>query len=139
MNDTFLKACRGEKVDYTPVWLMRQAGRYMKEYQEVRAKVDFLTLCKTPDLHGPLPEIVIRDSGDTFLDKDRLGNAACKLISIVHLREEMIRCVPGSRFLPPTTVGGKAVVGMIKRRETWMAEGTDFLEAYHQLHDQVVG
>jgi uroporphyrinogen decarboxylase len=50
MNDTFLKACRGEKVDYTPVWLMRQAGRYMKEYMEVRAKVDFLTLCKTPEL-----------------------------------------------------------------------------------------
>jgi uroporphyrinogen decarboxylase len=50
MNDTFLKACRGEKTDYTPVWLMRQAGRYMKEYQEVRAKVDFLTLCKTPEL-----------------------------------------------------------------------------------------
>lgn len=50
MNDTFLKACRGEKVPYTPVWLMRQAGRYMKEYQEVRSKVDFLTLCKTPEL-----------------------------------------------------------------------------------------
>ncbi len=50
MNDTFLKACRGEKVDYTPVWLMRQAGRYMPEYQEVRSKVDFLTLCKTPEL-----------------------------------------------------------------------------------------
>lgn len=50
MNDTFLKACRGEKTDYTPVWLMRQAGRYMKEYQEVRSKVDFLTLCKTPEL-----------------------------------------------------------------------------------------
>jgi len=50
MNDTFLKACRGDKVDYTPVWLMRQAGRYMKEYQEIRARVDFLTLCKTPEL-----------------------------------------------------------------------------------------
>jgi uroporphyrinogen decarboxylase len=46
----FLKACRGEEVPYTPVWIMRQAGRYMKEYQEVRAEVDFLTLCKTPEL-----------------------------------------------------------------------------------------
>ncbi|GAB4388081.1 MAG: uroporphyrinogen decarboxylase [Thermodesulfovibrionales bacterium] len=50
MNDTFLKACRGEEVPYTPVWLMRQAGRYMKEYQDVRAQVDFMTLCKTPEL-----------------------------------------------------------------------------------------
>lgn len=50
MNDTFLKACRGEDVPYTPVWLMRQAGRYMKEYQEIRSQVDFLTLCKTPEL-----------------------------------------------------------------------------------------
>ncbi|MDA8169805.1 MAG: uroporphyrinogen decarboxylase [Nitrospiraceae bacterium] len=50
MNDTFLKACRGEDVPYTPVWLMRQAGRYMPEYREVRGTVDFLTLCKTPEL-----------------------------------------------------------------------------------------
>lgn len=50
MNDTFLRACRGEEVEYTPVWLMRQAGRYMKEYQEVRSQVDFLTLCRTPEL-----------------------------------------------------------------------------------------
>jgi uroporphyrinogen decarboxylase len=50
MNDTFLRACRGEKVEYTPVWLMRQAGRYLPQYQAVRANVDFLTLCKTPEL-----------------------------------------------------------------------------------------
>lgn len=50
MNDTFLKACRGEAVPYTPVWIMRQAGRYLPDYQEVRANVDFLTLCKTPEL-----------------------------------------------------------------------------------------
>jgi uroporphyrinogen decarboxylase len=50
MNSTFLKACKGQKVKHTPVWLMRQAGRYMKEYQSVRSRVDFLTLCKTPDL-----------------------------------------------------------------------------------------
>lgn len=49
-NETFLKACRKEPVSYTPVWIMRQAGRYMKEYQAIRAKVDFLTLCKTPEL-----------------------------------------------------------------------------------------
>ncbi len=50
MNDTFLRACRGEEVDYTPVWLMRQAGRYLPEYQSVRSNVDFLTLCKNPEL-----------------------------------------------------------------------------------------
>jgi len=50
MNDTFLRACKGEKVEYTPVWIMRQAGRYLREYQEVRAKYDFLTMCKTPEI-----------------------------------------------------------------------------------------
>ncbi len=50
MNDTFLKACRGEKTDYTPVWMMRQAGRYMPEYQRVRGNISFLDLCKTPEL-----------------------------------------------------------------------------------------
>ncbi|MBU1419875.1 MAG: uroporphyrinogen decarboxylase [Proteobacteria bacterium] len=50
MNDTFLKACRGEETDYTPIWIMRQAGRYLPEYQKVRGKVTFLELCKTPEL-----------------------------------------------------------------------------------------
>ena len=47
---TFLKACRGEKTDYTPVWLMRQAGRHLPQYMAVRKKVTFLELCKTPEL-----------------------------------------------------------------------------------------
>src|SRR3954464_9757650 len=46
----FLKACRGEPTDVTPVWFMRQAGRYMPEYRAVRAKVSFLDLCHDPAL-----------------------------------------------------------------------------------------
>ena len=46
----FMKACRREPCDVTPVWLMRQAGRYMAEYREVRAKTSFLGLCKNPAL-----------------------------------------------------------------------------------------
>lgn len=49
-NSVFLKACRGEAVPYTPIWLMRQAGRYMPEYRAARARKEFLELCKTPEL-----------------------------------------------------------------------------------------
>lgn len=45
-----MRACRREPVPYTPIWLMRQAGRYMAEYRAVRAKTTFLELCKTPSL-----------------------------------------------------------------------------------------
>ena len=45
----FLKACRGEAVEHTPMWVMRQAGRYLPEYQEVRSQTTFLGLCKNPD------------------------------------------------------------------------------------------
>jgi uroporphyrinogen decarboxylase len=50
MNERFLKACRREPVDCTPVWFMRQAGRYMAEYRTLRAKHSILELCKTPEL-----------------------------------------------------------------------------------------
>ncbi|MDP3920962.1 MAG: uroporphyrinogen decarboxylase [Candidatus Omnitrophota bacterium] len=49
-DSPFLKACRREKTPYTPVWLMRQAGRYMKEYRRIRDRVPFLELCKNREL-----------------------------------------------------------------------------------------
>lgn len=50
-NDTFLKALRREPVDYTPVWIMRQAGRYLPEYRAIREKMGgFLAMCKTPEV-----------------------------------------------------------------------------------------
>lgn len=50
MNDRFLRACRREPVDCTPVWFMRQAGRYMAEYRALRAKHSMLELCRSPEL-----------------------------------------------------------------------------------------
>ncbi|MBS1834995.1 MAG: uroporphyrinogen decarboxylase [Acidobacteria bacterium] len=50
MNSRFLDACRRRPTDVRPVWFMRQAGRYMKEYREIRAHHDILEICKRPDL-----------------------------------------------------------------------------------------
>jgi uroporphyrinogen decarboxylase len=49
-DSLFLKACRREAVPRTPIWIMRQAGRYLPQYRQIRAMVSFLDLCKNPDL-----------------------------------------------------------------------------------------
>ncbi len=49
-NDRFLNALRGHDVDCTPIWMMRQAGRYLEEYRAIRSKHSFIEMCKTPEL-----------------------------------------------------------------------------------------
>ena len=71
MNDRFLRACRREPVDRTPVWFMRQAGRYMAEYRRIRERHTLLDICRQPDLAAEV----------TLQPVDRLGVDAAILFS----------------------------------------------------------
>lgn len=62
-NDLFLRALKGETVERPPVWLMRQAGRHLPEFMEIRKKYDFFTRCRTPELASEITVQPIRRYG----------------------------------------------------------------------------
>src|SRR5438445_7117276 len=72
MTWRFLDACRGRPTDVRSVWFMRQAGRYMKQYRESRAKASLLEICKRPDLAAEVTlqpiEILDVDAAIIFAD-----------------------------------------------------------------------
>jgi len=80
-NDSFLRACWRKEADFTPVWFMRQAGRYLESYRRIRAENDVLTICKTPELSAKVTVAAVDELGvdaailfaDIMLPLDALG------------------------------------------------------------------
>lgn len=62
-NDTFLRACKGEQVNYTPVWYMRQAGRYDPEYRKIKERYTLLEICEQPELAAEVTLMPVRKLG----------------------------------------------------------------------------
>ena len=98
-SDRFLRACRGEPVDTTPIWIMRQAGRYMEEYRAVRAKYSFLEVCHKPEVACEV----------TLQPIERLGVDAAILFSDIMIPLEGMGCEidfdPGPVFAEPIRTG----------------------------------
>ena len=63
MNDRFIKACRRESPDATPVWFMRQAGRFLPEYRKIRAKHSLVEICKDPELSAEVSVLPVDTLG----------------------------------------------------------------------------
>lgn len=111
-NSPLLKAARREPVDRVPVWLMRQAGRYMSEYREVRSKTTFLDLCKQPALCAEVMLTAV----------DRLGVDAAILFSDLLLILE-----PMGLELEYTASEGPVIHNPIR--------GADDVDRLHELRD----
>jgi len=63
VNDLLLRACRLERTERTPIWLMRQAGRYLPSYRRLRRRHDLLTLCRSPELAAKLTLLPVEELG----------------------------------------------------------------------------
>ena len=101
-NDLILEVLRGEPVDRTPIWIMRQAGRYLPEYMAIRASHDFLSMCKTPELSAEV----------TIQPVDILGVDAAIIFSDILLLPEAM----GMNLVVEEGKGGPLFTNPIKSR-----------------------
>jgi len=115
----FIRACRGAAVERTPVWIMRQAGRYLPEYRALREKHDFLTACRTPELACAI----------TLQPIERLGVDAAILFSDILIPAPgmgvPVRFDPGPRIDEPI----RTVAAITRLRVSDPLEATGFVPA----------
>jgi hypothetical protein len=93
---------------------------------------------RSHDLYGPLPNIMIKDTGDRYPVLDGIEREAAKLIAMVRVRNDLARMFPGCEFLLPTSTEEGALVGMRFRGRTILAEEKSHWEAYHKLVREAV-
>jgi len=129
MESLFLAACRGQPTPRPPLWLMRQAGRYLPEYREIRKHVSFLELCKTPGLAAEVTLQPIRrfgfDAAILFSDL---------LIPLEAMGLEVLFTEQGPRL--PYPVRGEADLARLRVFDPW--ESTPFVcDAIRQLEDKL--
>lgn len=129
MESLFLAACRGQPTPRPPLWLMRQAGRYLPEYREIRKHVSFLELCKTPELAVEVTLQPIRrfgfDAAILFSDL---------LIPLEAMGLEVLFTEQGPRL--PYPVRGEADLARLRVFDPW--ESTAFAcETIRQLEDKL--
>jgi uroporphyrinogen decarboxylase len=96
-NDLFLRACKRQPVERTPIWIMRQAGRYLPQYREVREKSDFLTMCKTPELAA---EVTIQPVDLIGVDAAIIFSDILVIPEAMGMKLEMIES-KGPKFFDP--------------------------------------
>ncbi len=120
MSDLFLRACRGQAVERPPVWILRQAGRYLPAYRAVRERVDFLTLCKTPELAAAV----------TVQPVEELGVDAAILFADILLPLEAMGArlvfAPGDGPTFPEPVRSAADLGRLRRPDVERSLGYVF-------------
>jgi hypothetical protein len=93
---------------------------------------------RSHDPYGPLPEIVIKDTGDRDLVLNAIKQEAAKLCAVVWIRDDIATLFPGCRFLPPTKTDDGPLVGIRFAGVTVFAEHKNCWEAYHKLLAEAV-
>ena len=107
-NTAFLDVCRGRRPQRRPIWIMRQAGRYLPEYRAVRAKVSFETLCRTPELCA---EVTLQPVARFDLDAAILFSDILTVLDVFGLE---VAFAPGPKLTAP--IRAPADLARLERR-----------------------